>query len=90
MITLIHDLVIDVSLTNYALMVDKHKQDKKGNHLYDTLGYYANLERAIIGARDYYIRKCLSEGVRTLDEAVEIVRQINTEFSDLLSREIGR
>ena len=89
MITLIHDLIIDVSQTNYTLMVDKHKQDKNGNPLYDTLGYYATLERAILGARDYYIRKCLGESTRPLDEAVEIVRQINTEFSDLLKREIG-
>lgn len=90
MITLIHDLVIDVSLTNFTLMIDKHKTDKKGNALYDTLGYYATLERAILGARDHYIKKCLSESTRTLDEAVETVRQINTEFSDLLSRKIGR
>lgn len=88
MITLIHDLIIDVSQTNFTLMIDRHKTDKNGKALYDTLGYYNNLERAILGARDFYIKRCLSESTRTLDEAVEIVRQVNTEFLNLMKRRL--
>ena len=86
MITLMHDLVIDVSQTNFTLMLDKHKTDKKGNALYETLGYYSHLDRAIRAAIDYHIKRCLSENTHTLEEAVERVRQVNEEFATLLEK----
>ena len=44
MITLIHDLVIRVDKHNYTLMLDRHKQDKKGEPIYETLGYFGTLD----------------------------------------------
>lgn len=84
MITLIHDCVVEVSQHNYTLMLDKHKQDKNGKPLYETLGYYHTLTGAVNGAKDYFIKKRLSIDTYTLDKAIEVIKQINKEFIDLL------
>lgn len=84
MVTLIHDCVVDVSQNNYTLMIDKHKQDKEGKPLYETLGYYHTLTGAVNGAKDYFIKKRLSADTYTLDKAIEVIKQVNKEFIDLL------
>lgn len=89
MITLKHDIVIDVSPNNYTLMLDRHKQDKKGNPLYEILGYYTSLVTAIRSAREYYIRKRLGEEVLPLHEAIEEVRRITDEFEAMLDKALG-
>ena len=84
MVTLIHDCVVEVSQNNYTLMLDKHKQDKEGKPLYEILGYYNTLTGAVNGAKDYFIKKRLSVNTYTLDKAIEIIKQVNKEFIDLL------
>ena len=84
MITLIYDLVIDVDAKNYTLLLDKHKQDKKGNLIYETIGYYGTFESAIEGARRYCIKKQLGLNTKTLVEAIGVIKSITEEFSDLL------
>ena len=88
MIKLIHDYVIDVSDKNYTLMLDKHKQDKKGNAVYETLGFYGRLNGAIQSAKEYCIRRQLTEGIYTLDEALKIIKATSEEFSDLLTKAV--
>ena len=85
MITLIHDLVVDVSQNNYTLLLDKHKQDKNGKEVYETIGYYSNLKGAVCGARDYYTRKQLETDVYTLDQAIKTIKEIGEEFLELLN-----
>ena len=85
MITLIHDLVIDVDTNNYTVMLDKHKCDKKGKPIYERLGYYGTLESAIQAARRYCIRKQLEADVYTLTDAIGIMKSITEEFSKLLT-----
>lgn len=89
MITLKHDIVIDVSPNNYTLMLDRHKRDKNGHPLYEILGYYTSLVTAIRSAREYYIRKRLSEEVLPLHEAIEEVRRITDEFAAMLDKALG-
>lgn len=84
MITLIYDLVIDVDTNNYTLLLDKHKQDKKGNSIYETIGYYGTFENAVGGARKYCIKKKLGSNTKTLAEAIEVIKTITEEFSTLL------
>lgn len=84
MIVLIHDFVVDVSQNVYTLMRDKHKKDKKGNHLYDILGYYGKLESAIKAARERLVKERMCDGVFSLTQAIEIIKQVNNEFCDLL------
>ena len=89
MVTLIHDLVIDVSQNNYTLMVDKNKCDKKGNPIYETVGYYSSLEGAVQGAKNYYIRKKLEADTFTLTEAIKAIQECNKDFMDLIKDLIG-
>lgn len=84
MITLIHDLVIDVSQNNCTLMVDKNKCDKNGNPIYETVGYYSSLEGAVQAGKNYCIRKKLEAGTFTLTEAIKVIQECNKEFMDLL------
>lgn len=84
MIELICDLVIEVDTHNYILMLDKHKQDKNGNKIYDKLGYYGTLESAVQGARKYCIRKQLGTDTRSLVDAIKIIKSTTEEFSRLL------
>lgn len=86
MIKLIHDYVIDINQSNYILMLDRHKKDKKGNDVYDVLAYCSDFQRAIQKAKEACAKKKLSDGVYSLDEAVEIIRKINDEFTELLTR----
>lgn len=84
MITLIHDLVIDVDTNNYTVMLNKHKCDKNGKPIYEKLGYYGTLESAVNGARKYCIRKQLGSEIHTLTDAIDIMKSITEEFSTLL------
>ena len=84
MIILIHDLVIGVDTNNYTVMLDKHKQDKNGNPIYEKLGYYGTLESAVNAARKYCIKKRLGSNIHTLTDAIEIMKSITEEFSNLL------
>ena len=84
MINLIHDYVVDVNQYNYILMIDRHRQDKKGKPVYETLSYHGDLEGAIFAAKRDYVKKQLGEEPCVLDEAIRIINQVHEEFSDLL------
>lgn len=89
MIILKHDIVIDVSQSNYTLMFDKKAKDKNGKPIYEVLGYYASLSSAIRGAKEHYIRKRLDEEVFPLNKAIEEVRRISDEFAAMLTDATG-
>lgn len=89
MITLKHDLLIDVSQNNYTLMLDKHKKDKKDKPIYETIGYYHTLTGAVNGARDYCIRKNLECDQYSLREAVSEIKRVTDEFVNLLRENTG-
>lgn len=84
MITLIHDLMIDVDPNNYTLMLDKHKQDKNGKPVFERLGYFGTLESAVNAARKYCIRKRFEADILTLSDAIDIMHSVTEEFSKLL------
>lgn len=81
MIRINDDYVIDVGENqSYILKEDKHKENKKGEHVYVTLGYYTRLESALLGAKSHMIHKSMGEGEKSLDEAIRAVRDISNEF----------
>ena len=84
MIVLTHDYVVDVDKYCYTLMRDRHKQDKKGNPIRETLGYYRNLESTIIAAKEHSIKDIMCDDTVSLTEAIEIIKQANNEFRNLL------
>lgn len=89
MVTLIYDLLVDVSDISYTLMIDKHKLDKKGKPIYEIVGYYNTLPGAVNGARNYCIKKQLGSGIHSLDEAVNEMKRITDEFLNLLREKTG-
>ena len=48
MIRVNDDYVIDVDSMCYTTKIDKHKTDKKGNPVYEVVGYYKDLDGAIL------------------------------------------
>lgn len=81
MIRINDDYVIDVGENqSYVVKEDKHKENKKGEHVYVTLGYYTRLESALLGAKSHMIHKSMGEGEKSLDEAIRAVRDISNEF----------
>lgn len=81
MIRINDDYVIDVGENqSYVVKEDKHKENKKGEHVYATLGYYTRLESALLGAKAHMIHKSMGEGEKSLDEAIRAVRDISNEF----------
>lgn len=84
MIRVNDDYVIDVDSMCYTTKIDKHKTDKKGNPVYEVVGYYKDLDGAILAVVKSMNRKELSEGAYELKEALEIIQASNEQFETLL------
>lgn len=84
MIRINDDYVISVEPYEYCVKIDKHRQDKKGNDIYDTVGHYTSLESAILGAKNEAIHKSLFNMETTLENALKCVADINAEFKQML------
>lgn len=85
MIKLIHDYVVGVTPTSYALYIDRHRVNKKGEAVYENIGYYGTLTGAINAAKNHCIRQRLDrDDVVTLVQALEIVKSSNEEFAKVL------
>ena len=84
MIRVTENYCIDVDEQCYTVNFDKHQTDKKGNHVYVTVGYYGTLENAIKGVIKDMNKKQLKDGEHTLKEALTIVKENNNKFTELL------
>lgn len=89
MIRVNDDYVILVDTLNYALCRDAHKEDKKGNPVYKSIGYYPSLELALKGIIKDMNARALEEGTHSLQEAVEIIKHSNDVFTDMLRGVLG-
>lgn len=61
----------------------KPKVDKKTGKTEDAsqlVGYYGTFEAAVSGCRNDAIRRRVAEYDMTLDEAIEVLKEINAEF----------
>jgi uncharacterized protein with von Willebrand factor type A (vWA) domain len=54
--------------------------------VYNTVGYYSNLEGAIKGVIEDMNARALKDGTHTLKEALEIVIENNKRFIELLEK----
>lgn len=52
---------------------------------YSPVGDYTNLESALNGARKEMIKQNLKDGEFTLNEALNIVRELNRKFDEIIS-----
>lgn len=89
MITLFDKWVIVVDNYSYQLAeylgesVDKKTGRKSPN--YRTYGYYRTLHEALDALRLYMIRKHLSDGTRTLKEAIDTIREDDEKIRKLIA-----
>ena len=84
MIRVNDEYVIDVDSMCYTTKIDKHKTDKKGNPVYEVVGYYKDLDGAILAVIKSMNRRKLSEGVYDLKTALGIIQASNEQFEKLL------
>ena len=87
MIKINDEYFIKSELYDFALLRDLHTTNKKGVPIYSTLGYYgtitACLEAALKDAKKARLRK--GETI-SLAEAIDIIRECDQEFADILKK----
>ena len=86
MIRVNENYCIDVDEKCYTVKIDKHKEDKNGNPIFETVGYFSSLESAIKGVIISMNRKQLKEGVHSLVEALGIIHENNRKLCELLEQ----
>ena len=84
MIRVNDDYYIRVDSDNYTACRDKHKTDKKGNALYNVVGYYSNLEGALRGIIKDMNARAFESGTHTLQEALEVIKSSNEVFTRMI------
>lgn len=93
MILIDDDFVIDVDINQYIVKFDRHKTktNKSGEEIkvFDTLGYYSRLDKAIRGVIDFKVKKMLSEGEKSLEEALLIIEMVTDQIDEKLSEVIN-
>lgn len=87
MITVNDRWVIQVDQNNYTVCRNNPKPDKKtGRVTYDAEGYFRTLSGALEYISDEEVRISLSDGDKTLSEAVSTVARVRNEMSELIRR----
>lgn len=88
MIKIIDDWYITVedSPINYTVRRGEGKRDKKGKWLDRPRGYFRSLRNAINSIREQIIAEELESGVKTLEEALSAVSEIDGRFAEILKR----
>lgn len=88
MIQVDKNYIIDVDKHCYTVKIDKHREDKNGNPVYDVWGYYSSLENAIKGVIDAMNTAKLKRGTHDLEKALQIVQKTNDQFTKLLKKAV--
>ena len=86
------DYVIQIDNYNYSVMRDAHRKttrkERNGETVeidaYVTVGHYSGLPGAIRGVIKDMNKRELSDGIHTLQEAIDIVVNNNNRFNELL------
>ena len=86
MIQVDKNYVIDIDKYNFTVKIDKHKEDKNGEPVFELVGYYNSFESAIVGVIKSMEKRKLSRGTHTLEEALQIVQKNNDQFTKLLKK----
>lgn len=87
MITLFDNWVILVDNMNYTLAEyfgDTIRKDGKPEKNLKTYGYFASLSATLKSFRVYLIRQKLSDGSRTLSEAIQTIKEEDDRIKKLL------
>lgn len=88
MIRINDDWVVDVDQYNYILKKDMHREEKSRDGksmvpVYNAVGYYGSLRKALERLGEETIRDKLRGGSRTLCEALQTIRECTEEWRKL-------
>lgn len=86
MIELTDNLFIKIEQYNYILCLKTKRSDKEGSITFKPLAYCGSIQTAIKAAIDWKIKKELINDVKTLNDAIRIINNVNKEFIDLLNK----
>lgn len=88
MIKIDDDFFIEVDNLCYTAKEDKHKTTKTKNGeeipVYNIIGYYGTLSKAIIGVRDYILKNHFGENTCSLDEAIAYIEKVDETFQNYI------
>lgn len=88
MMHLIDNYYIDT--TGYGVTLQTATgRDKNGEQLYKPVGYYSNIEQAIEACTNKRISNRIADGMHSLDEGIEIIREERRAMQELLKKVIG-
>jgi hypothetical protein len=86
MIHIKDDYYIDADETQFILKEDKHRVDKEGRPIFDSLGYYGTFKQAVSGFLKMEQRGIIANGPdRELDEAFRDMNLLVIELENLLN-----
>lgn len=78
---------IDADETQFILKEDKHRVDKEGRPIFDSLGYYGTFKQAVSGFLKMEQRGNIANGPdRELDEAFRDMNLLVLELEELLNK----
>ncbi len=80
MIHIIDDYYVTGGARDYTLLKDTHREDKNGNTVYKTLGYYGSVANAVEGLRKTLCRELTAGNNMELYEAVRAFKRIVKEL----------
>lgn len=80
MIHIIDEYYVTGGARDYTLLKDTHREDKNGNTVYKTLGYYGSVANAVEGLRKTLCRELTAEKNMELYEAVRAFKGIAEEL----------
>ena len=88
MIKVIDDWYVEIESnpTNYILKRGNGERDAKSRCKDKVYGYYNSLQNAIKALRKEIITDKLSDGFRTLSEAFQTIRELDTRFDKIIER----
>lgn len=89
MIIVNENYCIDVDKNCYTVKIDKHKTDKSGEKIYETVGYFTSLHGAIKGVINSMNKSKFNECTYTLEEAIKTVMDSNEHFEKILKKVVG-
>ena len=76
MVHIINDYYVTGQSRDYVLIKDTHKEDKNGDAVYKTLGYYSSIANAVEAIRKIQCRELTAKENMELCEAVNAFKAI--------------
>lgn len=88
MIHLIDNYYAEPYPYGYVLLEDRGRFDKKGNPVYDSIGYCGDFKETLLLLKKKIIAKKLKKGMHTIETAIQAINETDNELKKLLEETI--